>query len=207
VPLSRITASDVLVFDLGGVLFDFQGAALIARHSRRPLLPEAVRQSWVPLVRSFETGACSEREFAQMAVETYALSLDPTSFLIAFREAAVGFYEGALALVSALGRRYRVVSLSNTNEVQWPAVLAELAGSDPFHAHHPSHLSGFHKPDPRAYQAVLREYAPDARFYFFDDRAENVATARALGWRAREVRGVAEARVACTEFGLLPSIP
>lgn len=63
----------VLVFDLGGVLFDFQGAALIARHSRRHLVPEAARQSWVPLVRSFETDACSETEFAELAVRTYEL--------------------------------------------------------------------------------------------------------------------------------------
>lgn len=152
----------VLVFDLGGVLFDFQGAALIASHSRRGLSPAEVRQSWVPLVRSFEIGECSEAEFAEAAVRTYELTLAPRAFLVAFRDAAAGFYQGALSLVAALRQNYRVVSLSNTNRVQWPAVLAALTSGDPFHAHHPSHLSGFHKPDRRAYDAVARLGGQDA---------------------------------------------
>ena len=92
----------VLVFDLGGVLFDFQGAALIANYSRHHLSAAEVRQSWVPLVRSFETGNCNEAEVAQLAVRTYGLTLDQAAFLVRFREAAAGFYDGALALVATL---------------------------------------------------------------------------------------------------------
>jgi len=48
----------VVVFDMGGVLYDFQGARLIARTSRRPRRwrSEEVRAHWPQLVRGFETG-------------------------------------------------------------------------------------------------------------------------------------------------------
>jgi glucose-1-phosphatase len=195
----------VVVFDMGGVLYDFQGDQLIARSSRRPRRwrSEEVQKSWVPLVRRFETGASSEAEFATDAVRTYDLDLDAAAFLAAFRAAAVGYYEGALDLVSEMARTQRVVSLSNTNAVQWPEVLSGLGHADPFHAHYPSHLSGFHKPDRRAFEAVASAHDASTRFYFFDDRADNVAAAVELGWHARRVRGVAETRRACAELGLL----
>jgi HAD superfamily hydrolase (TIGR01509 family) len=193
----------VLVFDLGGVLYDFQGARLIAQSSRRRFELEEVRASWVPLVRRFETGACSEAEFAAAVVHSYELELDPAAFVAAFRAAAVGFYDGALSLIAELREHYTVLSLSNTNAVQWPVVVAGLGASDPFHAHHPSHLSGFHKPDLRAFEVIEREYPADSRYCFFDDRIENVNAAAALGWQARHARGVEEARQACLQLGLL----
>jgi HAD superfamily hydrolase (TIGR01509 family) len=194
--------ASVIVFDMGGVLFDFQGDRLIARTSRR-WRREEVQDSWVPLVQRFETGGCTDAEFAADVVRTYDLSLDIPGFLSEFRAAAVGFYDGALALVRELRARHHVVSLSNTNAVQWPGVLAGLDPEDPFHAHYPSHVSGFHKPDPRAFEAIANACESGAEFYFFDDRPANVGAAEALGWHARRVRGVAEARLACAELGLL----
>jgi putative hydrolase of the HAD superfamily len=193
----------VLVFDMGGVLYDFQGARLIAQASRRRLEHEEVRESWVPLVRRFETGNTSEAEFAADVVRTYDLELEPSAFVLAFRAAAVGFYDGALRLVGRLRERHTVLSLSNTNAVQWPVVLEGLGTEDPFHAHHPSHLSGFHKPDLRAFEVIARDHGATSRYYFFDDRAENVAAAATIGWHTRRVRGVEEAHRACLEFGLL----
>jgi HAD superfamily hydrolase (TIGR01509 family) len=196
----------VVVFDMGGVLYDFQGARLIAQTSRRPRRwrSEEVRADWPALARGFETGVASEAAFAEAIVQRYDLLLSPLEFLAAFRSAAVGFFEGALGLVAELRERYSVLSLSNTNPVQWAKVLADLGAKDPFYAHHPSHLSGFHKPDPRAFQALGQSLAPNTECLFFDDRGENVDAARNFGWRAERVRGVAEARAACREAGLLP---
>jgi glucose-1-phosphatase len=201
---SRGMAS-VVVFDMGGVLYDFQGDQLIARTSRRARRwpSEEVQRKWIPLVHRFETGACSATEFAAEVVSAYDLQLDAAAFLSAFREAAVGFYDGALSLVREIGQQHHVVSLSNTNPVQWPAVLAHVGENDPFHAHFPSHVSGFHKPDRRAFETLINAHGVEARFYFLDDRTQNVTAAAELGWYARRVRGVSEARRACVELGLL----
>ena len=200
-------SSSVVVFDMGGVLYDFRGDRLIARTSRRPRRwrSEEVQAHWPALVRGFETGTTSEADFAEAVVRRYELTLEPAEFLAEFRGAASGFYEGALSLVAELGERHRVLSLSNTNPAQWPKVMADLGASDPFHAHHPSHLSGFHKPDPRAFQAISSALPAGADCHFFDDRSENVNAASKAGWRARRVRGVAQARAACAAVGLLPA--
>jgi FMN phosphatase YigB (HAD superfamily) len=196
----------VVIFDMGGVLYDFQGARLIARTSRRPRRwrNEEVQADWPPLVRGFETGGSSEAVFAEAVVQRYDLTLGPLEFLAEFRGAAIGFFEGALSLLTELRQRHSLRSLSNTNPVQWPKVLADLGSNDPFHAHHPSHLSGFHKPDPRAFGAISSVIAAGSICHFFDDRSENVDAARKIGWRAQRVRGVSEARAACYEAGLLP---
>ncbi len=193
------------MFDMGGVLYDFQGDRLIARSSRRPRRwrSEEVRAVWPQLLRGFETGVSTEADFAGAVVQRFELSLAPLEFLAEFRGAAVGFYEGALSLLAELRQRHRVLSLSNTNPAQWPKVLADLGPTDPFHAHHPSHLSGFNKPDPRAFAAISDLLAPGTECHFFDDRSENVNAARKFGWLAQRVRGMAEARTACREAGLL----
>jgi glucose-1-phosphatase len=195
----------VVVFDMGGVLYDFQGHRLIARTSRRPrrFRSEEVGALWAKLVRGFETGKATELEFAEAVVRRFDLALEPSDFVSEFRAAAIGFYEGALALVGELCERHRVFSLSNTNPVQWAKVLGDLGPRDPFHAHHPSHLSGFHKPDPQAFRGIVRELAQGAECHFFDDRRENVNAATLFGWQAQRVRGVAEARAACLKAGLL----
>jgi len=197
--------ASVLVFDMGGVLYDFQGDRLIAETSRRARRwrSEEVQERWVPLAHAFETGMSSEAEFTEAVVHGYDLTLSPAEFAERFRAAAFGFYEGALALIHELRARHRLLSLSNTNPLQWPKVLEDLGEADPFHGHFPSHVSGFHKPDPRAFAAVARTLADGSECHFFDDRALNVAAAKAAGWQARRVRGVAEARRACVELGLL----
>jgi HAD superfamily hydrolase (TIGR01509 family) len=199
------SSTSVIVFDMGGVLYDFQGYRLIARSSRRTRRwrSEEVRAHWPGLSQAFETGSGNEADFARAIVLRYDLALEPTEFLAEFRSAAVGFYEGALGLVAELGEQYRVLSLSNTNPAQWPKVLADLGSEDPFYAHHPSHLSGFSKPDPRAFEALSRALAPGTECHFFDDRKDNVNAARSFGWRAQRVRGVNEARAACLKAGLL----
>jgi glucose-1-phosphatase len=195
----------VIVFDMGGVLYDFQGDRLIAESSRRPRRwrSEEVQAKWPPLVRDFETGLGSDAAFAEAVVQRYDLVLAPSDFLAEFRRAAVGFFEGAFALLAELRERHSLLSLSNTNPVQWPKVLSDLGSVDPFHAHHPSHLSGFHKPDPKAFAAISRGLAAGTSVYFFDDRRENVNAAIEFGWQAQRVRGVAEARAACREACLL----
>ncbi|HET7543624.1 MAG TPA: HAD family hydrolase [Polyangiaceae bacterium] len=197
--------SSVVIFDLGGVLYDFRGTRLIERTSRRTRRwrSEEVQAHWPELAGGFETGAVSDMAFAESVVRHYQLTLAPAEFLAEFRSAAVGFYEGALSLLAELGERHRVLSLSNINPVQWPKVLADLGECDPFHAHHPSHLSGLRKPDLRVFQAVARLLSTGSTIHFFDDRWENVNAARSCGWHAERVRGVAQARAACQRAGLL----
>lgn len=193
----------LLVFDMGGVLYDFQGDRLLRASSRRRFRSEEAKRSWLPALQRFESGLSSAREFAAEAVRSCELRLSGVEFEAAFRDAAIGFYPGALELLQELGSRHELCSLSNTNPLQWSKVLEGLSHQDPFQLHHPSHLSGFRKPDRRAFEAVVRTRSDATAPYFFDDRRANVAVALGLGWRAHRVRGVAELRHACSAQGLL----
>jgi len=83
--------------------------------------------------------------------------------------------------------------LSNTNDLHWRR-SAEFDGLRAFpimyrpRHRHASHLLGLMKPDERIY----REFEKHSRFngdaiLFFDDLEENIAAARACGWRAELV--------------------
>ncbi|GDY14383.1 hypothetical protein LBMAG53_32610 [Planctomycetota bacterium] len=190
----------VVVFDLGGVLYDFAvdedaHARLFATASGGVIDRTKRRLRFRPLFVRFETGGLSPSEFAGTVVRDLDLVLDPTAFLAAFRAMAAGWYPGALALVRETAARHTVVSLSNTNAVHWDKILGDLDGADPFHAHFPSHLSGHHKPDQGGFLTIAQAY-PGRNLVFLDDRTENVATASDLGWTARTVRGVDQARLA-----------
>lgn len=191
----------VLILDMGGVLYDFQGERVLRASSRRRFRGEEAKHTWWPILQRFESGLIGEEAFAQEVVRVCDLRLSPDQFEAAFGAAAVGFYPGALGLLHELAARHELSSLSNSNALQWPKVLDALSARDPFRAHYPSHVSGFRKPDPRAFQAVPR--AGESPPFFFDDRHANVRAAQDIGWRAHCVRGVLGLRRACTSLGLL----
>jgi putative hydrolase of the HAD superfamily len=65
-------------------------------------------------------------------------------------------------------------------------------------------VTGYRKPDPRAYEALLRRanLAP-GHCLFVDDRQENVAAALRLGMQALVFRGVADLRAQLVAHKLL----
>jgi putative hydrolase of the HAD superfamily len=66
-----------------------------------------------------------------------------------------------------------------------------------------SHLTGFLKPDPEAFEHVLRELDVRANaVWFFDDLLQNVEAARKVGIRAVQVRTFAEVEPALRAEGL-----
>lgn len=82
-------------------------------------------------------------------------------------------------------------ALSNTSAPHW----AELRGAQSHfrtvaHLQNAvaSHLAGVLKPSPAIYHAFeAASGQPGSRLLFFDDLADNVQAARALGWRAEQI--------------------
>ena len=84
--------------------------------------------------------------------------------------------------------------LSNTNELHW-ALGMPSDGSTPrfpiasrLTHRHGSHLMGMAKPDPMIYRrfAELTGREP-GQILFFDDRLDNITSARAEGWKAEQI--------------------
>jgi len=181
----------VLLFDLGGVLVESAGLATLER-----LLPHLGREEiltrWLgsSAVSGFESGVISQEAFARAFLSEWPLQMEPAQFLVEFSSWVRGFLPGARELLSGLRARHRIACLSNTNSAHW----ARLEGiEEVFTVCIASHLTGYLKPDRRAYEGALRRLGVEAgQVCFFDDLPGNVAAARELGMQAFQVRGVAE---------------
>jgi HAD superfamily hydrolase (TIGR01509 family) len=192
----------VILFDLGGVLIENTGEQAL-----KALLPyELGRQElwdrWLTSesVKQFERGHISPEIFAAQFVDEWRLELAPTAFIEAFATWPRGLFDGAKPLLQNLRTRHHVGCLSNNNAVHW-ARFPELPGL--FDSSFVSHLTGFVKPDPEAFEHVIRELNVKAEaIWFLDDLAQNVDAARAAGINAIQVNDFAEIEPALRAEGL-----
>jgi len=192
----------VILFDLGGVLIENTG-----ENALRALLPyeigrEELWDRWLAsnAVKQYERGRISSERFAQQFVDEWRLELAPSAFIEAFATWPKGLFDGAKTLLRNLRAQHHVGCLSNNNPVHW-ARFPELP--ELFDSNFVSHLTGFVKPDPEAYEHVLRELDVQAgAIYFLDDLLQNIDAARAVGINAIHVRAFSEVEPALRAEGL-----
>ena len=192
----------VVLFDLGGVLVENTGEQGLSSLLPYQLDRQEIWARWLAsdAVRRFERGQISPEVFAARFIEEWRLEVGPAAFIEAFVTWPKGLFDGAAALVRNLRAQHRVACLSNTNALHW-ARFPELP--ELFDSIFASHLTGFLKPDPEAFEHVLRQLEVRAEaVWFFDDLLPNVEAARKLGIRAVQVRTFAEVEPALRAEGL-----
>ena len=183
---------DAILFDLGGVLIELVGVERMLQWC--PALPDidALWRRWLssPAVRRYETGKARRAEFARDVVEEFALPVDPDAFLAEFALWPRRLYDDAETLLGELKPRFRLASLSNTNELHWERFTALWRLPSLFHANFPSYAVGRLKPDADYFEHVLNTLgiAPE-RALFMDDNAVNVEAAARLGIIAHRAVG------------------
>jgi len=197
---------DAILFDLGGVLIEVVGAERMLDWC--PSLPDtdALWRRWLasPAVRRYESGQATRDAFAAAVVDEFALGIDAQAFLAEFTWWPRTLHEGAIELLDELRPRYRLASLSNTNELHWERFEREWDLPRRFHANFPSYAVGRLKPDADYFEHVLDALrVPPERALFVDDNAINVAAAARLGIVARRAVGPAGVRAALAEVGLV----
>ena len=197
--------TQVVVFDLGGVLVELGGVAALGRLIGQPD-HEEVWRLWLtcPWVRRYERGQCTRAEFGEGMVATYGLTLSPDEFLEAFRAWPLGLFEGAAELVVALAPRARTACFSNTNELHWGHQRDAWRLGTLFDHTFVSHELGLVKPDAEAFEHVVEALGCRAdEVLFLDDNQLNVDGARAVGLDAHRTVGLDAARTLLRERGLL----
>ena len=197
---------DVVLFYLGGVLADFGGLGPLRELSRIDSDDELWHR-WLTSepVRRFERGQGSAEEFAEALVAEWRLPMTSGELLEAFPTWLVGAYDGAADLVRETARHARVACFSNTNRVHWEAGVARWPLLAEFERAFVSFEIGAVKPDPEAFEVVVRELGvPAEAVLFLDDNRLNVDAARGVGLLACQARGVDGARDALVDAGVLP---
>jgi HAD superfamily hydrolase (TIGR01509 family) len=188
---------ELLLLDLGGVLVELGGVALMQEWSGHGIDEDELWRRWLSSasVRRFETGQGDEREFAEGVVGEFDLQVSPERFLSEFEGWARRAYRGTRETLVDLSTRTPLASLSNTNAIHWSRMHEQMDFLDCFQHHFPSHLTGRIKPDEEAFTAVVEELClPAERVLFLDDNERNVAAARAAGMQAQRVVGLGQLR-------------
>ena len=199
-------AFDVILFDLGGVLIELAGVEKMLEWSPKIGTTEELWRRWLhsDAVRRFETGKIGRDAFAAALIGEFEVPVGPDEFLAAFTWWPRAMLPGAFELLGELRDRYRLASVSNTNEIHWERFANVWSLDAAFHRNFPSHHVGQLKPDAAYFEHVLDAMgARAARTLFIDDNAINVAAAARLGIVARQVTGVDGARRALRELGML----
>lgn len=194
----------VLLFDLGGVLIRSSVFENLNQLLPTPLDMATLKTRWLAssAVQQFERGEIDADAFAASFISEWQLDCHSTAFIDQFGVWSREIFPGALETIRTLRTRYRVGCLSNSNVMHFQALQTI---TDEFDIQLFSHLLGIVKPDRDIFELALNQCeAEPAAIYFFDDSAENVASAREVGMTAFQVEGFDALLNLLSEQELLP---
>ena len=174
-----------LVFDLGGVLFDFEGVTGVSAITG--LTTDAAHQALVSsdAIRDLETGRIADHDFGKRFAEELGVSLTSDEMLALWSSWEAGPKPGAIPLLKQLNRRGNLACLTNNNAIHWKRLSTEYSVHTFFDRCFLSHEIGLHKPDPRIFRHLISELNVEpAEITYFDDREDIVVSAKNCGLNA-----------------------
>lgn len=196
----------ILLFDVGGVLVDWDGTQGLVDLTEGRLDREQARRFWMEFepLKPFEKGHADGAEFAQAVVKELELDMAPDAFLTAFDSWMRGPFPGSLELVVRIEPEYRRAVLSNSNPIHWRRLIDNYGLARPFEKLFVSHEIGQRKPEPGAYRAVFEGMGKSAEeFIFFDDNPECIEAAHRLGMQAHQIQGLEQLTDVLKELSVL----
>ena len=195
-----------LLFDLGDVLVKLDDDRVYRSASARcGKTPEEVRRILAEsgVSHPYECGAIDSVEFHRRCESLLGLSLDLQGFSDLWSDMFTRDELVSPGLLQALGRRYDLAIVSNTNILHYQHIRREYPFLDVFPRATLSYEVGAMKPAPGIYRAALEAAGcrPEECF-FTDDRVENIEGARRLGIQASLFRGQPALEQALREVGV-----
>ena len=198
-------SSDVLLFDLGGVLVEVATIEHVIASLGLDSGPETMqRLATLDVWPRLEIGEIEGPVFCEQFIAGLGLRLQASELLTLFESWNVGLFPGAVELLAELRGRYRLAVLSNTNAIHWQRLSGEMNIPGLVDRVFSSHLIGLRKPDEQVYRHVAAELGVElGDLVFFDDLVDNIEAARSLGMRAWQVQGVTALRERLEALGYL----
>jgi putative hydrolase of the HAD superfamily len=187
----------LLLFDLGGVLVDWDGILPLVELTGGRLTENEARLFWLESesVRDFEKGRRTPEQFAAGVIEELQLEISTELFVDLFLSWDNGPIEGSVALLDQLYSQVPLACLSNNNPLHWPRMRDYRGFGRFFKYPFLSYEIGMVKPDPEIFEFVLATLPFEAReILFFDDNPECVTAAGNFGIVSVQAKGVREVR-------------
>jgi len=209
-PLTARAGRSIVVFDLGGVLLDWN-----PRHLYRKLFAgdEAAMEHFLATVCTHEWNRCQDagRSFAEGARLLKAEHPDKTDLIDAYRcrfdEMIAGPIAGSVEILAELrDRGIPLYGLTNWSAETYPPARERYAFLSWFRGILVSGEVGVLKPDPRIFELLIERFgiASEAAVYI-DDVEANVVAARPFGIYAIHFTTPAALRQELLGLGLLLS--
>jgi 2-haloacid dehalogenase len=205
---SRALACSIVVFDLGGVLIDWN-----PRYLYRKLFDgdEAAMEHFLTNVCTSEWNQEQDagRTFAAAASLLKAAHPEKAALIDAygarFDEMMAGAIAGSVEILAELhGRGVTLYGLTNFSAETYPLALRRFEFLRWFRGVLVSGEVGLVKPDPRIYRLLLERFAiAPAEAVYIDDVARNAAAANALGIHGIHFTDPASLRRELSGLGLL----
>lgn len=200
-------AADALLFDLGRVVINIDfGKALWcwAAHAGCAASDLSTRFALDDSYRRYETGELSDAEYFQCLRASLGITISDDQFLEGWNAIFAGEMPDIANLLARAGKRLPIYAFSNTNRPHaeyLTEAYADVLGH--FRQVFLSSTIGLRKPDASAYDHVVKAIGvPAPRIVFFDDLAQNVEGARAVGIHAVHVRSSADIAEALDALGI-----
>lgn len=198
---------EAVVFDVGHVLFDWH-----PRHLYLRLIDDPDRLEWflanvVTLEWHFQHDA--GMSVAEANKRLIALYPEERALIEAyaprFNETVPGPIPGSLELVDALAARdVPLYAITNFGAEFWAGFRPTQKIFDHFRDIVVSGVERMVKPDPAIFRLAVERFGIDpATSLFIDDRADNVAAARAVGMAGHVFRDAPALKTALIDYGLL----
>jgi glucose-1-phosphatase len=182
-----------IIFDLGQVLIPFDFDRAYAQMTARCGLGAAQIRGRIRaagLVPDYESGRIESRDFVARIGDILEISLDFDEFCGIWSSIFLPETLVPESFVEGLRRRYRLVLLSNTNEIHYTMLEKQYPILGHFDAYTLSYKVGAMKPEARIYaDAVAKADCAPERCFFTDDIAEYVEGARRYGIDAVQFQG------------------
>jgi HAD superfamily hydrolase (TIGR01509 family) len=178
---------EVVVFDLGKVLVDFDYGIAARRIAQRAAMDAAGIQRVLDqstLLFRYETGLMTREEFFNEVREMTGFTASLETFGSYFAD-VFSPIEPMIALHAALRKsNVRTCVFSNTNDLAVAHIRQKFPFFSNFDDYVLSYEHGSMKPEPRLYEVVERAtgHKKEAILYL-DDRLENIETGRARDWQ------------------------
>ncbi|HRN94420.1 MAG: HAD family phosphatase [Chitinophagales bacterium] len=180
-----------IVFDIGNVLVDIDFKAVadafkkIAIADFSSIVSYNRQESFFDL---FEKGKISAKEFRNTLRQFLKPNISDEEIDAAWNSILISYPPKKFELLQELKLHYRVLALSNTNEIHVAALnkaakekLGKEKFADFFHHAYYSNETGFRKPELEIYELMLQQqFLNPHETLFIDDKEENIEAAKAL---------------------------
>jgi len=200
-------AADALLFDIGRVVINIDfGNALTCWAGHAGCAPADLAARFVPdeSYRHHETGKLSDAEYFAALRDLLGIGITDAQFLEGWNAIFAGEMPDIADQLARAARHLPLYAFSNTNAAHvayFPPLYADVLKH--FREIFLSSSIGLRKPDAAAYQHVVKAIGvPASRIVFFDDVAENVEGARAVGIHAVQVKSPADIAQTLAALGI-----